>query len=384
MKIESATEHRPRIAVLGLGRLGSSILARLHDREFHARGWSRSAGDDLQATVAGAEVIILALPDGRSCAEVLAQVGDTTRARIVNMSTIGPSEAGDLATRLGDRYTHAPVLGSMSAARNGTLRIIAGGDVTDVADVLESLGEIIHASDARTAAALKLVTNTSLAGSIIALRESLRQAHGLGVGRTLALDVLEQGPLGSLVARKRRYLEASSAPAEFTREMLLKDVLLAVDESGVPSHLLAELMVSCEPISDDFARAALENPVDSGVLAPLYAYMEGHATGEPERFRAAFLPSAHIEGLRDGSFVTWTLEQYLALFSGSPARDEATRERRIDAVHVRGTVATASMTLRHGSDVFTDVFLLVHVDEGWRIANKAYHRESVSQLASST
>ena len=41
---------------------------------------------------------------------------------------------------------------------------------------------------------------------------------------------------------------------------------------------------------------------------------------------------------------------------------------------VHGTVATASMTLWHGADTFTDVFLLVRVDGRWRIANKAYHR----------
>lgn len=34
------------------------------------------------------------------------------------------------------------------------------------------------------------------------------------------------------------------------------------------------------------------------------------------------------------------------------------------------------MTLQHGADAFTDVFLLVHTDDGWRIANKAYHRHS--------
>ncbi len=32
------------------------------------------------------------------------------------------------------------------------------------------------------------------------------------------------------------------------------------------------------------------------------------------------------------------------------------------------------MTLSHGSDTFTDIFLLVRVDDGWRTANKAYHR----------
>ena len=113
---------------------------------------------------------------------------------------------------------------------------------------------------------------------------------------------------------------------------------------------------------------------DDEVLAPLRAYIRGHASGDPAHFRAAFLPTAHIEGMRDGTFVSWRLDDYCALFHGQPAPDEPTRSRRIDAVHVHGSVALASMTLEHGADTFTDVFLLVCVDGRWRIANKAYHR----------
>jgi hypothetical protein len=32
------------------------------------------------------------------------------------------------------------------------------------------------------------------------------------------------------------------------------------------------------------------------------------------------------------------------------------------------------MTLWHGADTFTDVFLLMRTDDGWRIANKVYDR----------
>jgi hypothetical protein len=113
---------------------------------------------------------------------------------------------------------------------------------------------------------------------------------------------------------------------------------------------------------------------DEVVMTPLRAYIRGHATGDPAHFRAAFLPTAHIEGIRNGTFVSWRLDDYCALFHGLPAADEATRSRHIDAVDVHGTVATASMTLRHGPDTFTDVFLLVLVDGHWRIANKAYDR----------
>ena len=124
-----------------------------------------------------------------------------------------------------------------------------------------------------------------------------------------------------------------------------------------------------------FSPDANRSAVDDAVLAPLRAYMRGHATGDPAHFRDAFLPSAHVEGIRDGAFVSWPLDEYCGLFGGTPAADEPTRERHIDSVDVHGTVATAFMTLHHGPDTFTDVFLLVHVDEGWRIANKAYHRE---------
>ena len=116
---------------------------------------------------------------------------------------------------------------------------------------------------------------------------------------------------------------------------------------------------------------------DSPALAPLTAYAWGHATGDPRHFRRAFLPTAHIEGIRDDGFVSWPLEEYAGLFSGSPAPDEATRSRHLDSLDVVGTVAGATMTLRHGPNLFTDVFVLLLVDGGWRIANKVYHRESV-------
>ncbi|WP_374458115.1 nuclear transport factor 2 family protein [Nocardioides sp.] len=110
------------------------------------------------------------------------------------------------------------------------------------------------------------------------------------------------------------------------------------------------------------------------VLAPLRAYAQGHATGDPAHHRRAFLPTAHVEGLRDGSFVSMDLDEFCTLFTGSPAEDEAERTRTIDQVHVGGTVATATMTLRHGEVTFTDMFVLLRVDGEWRIANKVFHR----------
>ncbi|MFF7815164.1 nuclear transport factor 2 family protein [Streptomyces sp. NPDC007945] len=134
----------------------------------------------------------------------------------------------------------------------------------------------------------------------------------------------------------------------------------------------------------DIAVAATVPAVPDEVLAPLHAYVRGHATGDPRHFREAFLPTARVEGIRDSVLVSWPLDEYCALFPGRPTPDEATRSRRVDTVDVHGTVATATMTLHHGPDTFTDVFLLVRAGETWRIANKAYHRHPATEGSASS
>jgi hypothetical protein len=104
-------------------------------------------------------------------------------------------------------------------------------------------------------------------------------------------------------------------------------------------------------------------------------YFRGHATANPDTMRAAFLPTAHIEGLRNGAFVSWTVDQYVANFRGQPAADEASRTRVIDVVDVSGTAAMARATLRHGATTFTDYFVLLKSDGRWLIANKVYHAQ---------
>ena len=104
-------------------------------------------------------------------------------------------------------------------------------------------------------------------------------------------------------------------------------------------------------------------------------YFRGHATASPDTMRAAFLPTAHIEGLRSGAFVSWTVDQYVANFRRQPAADEASRTRTIDVIDVSGTAAMAKATLKHGATTFTDYFVLLKSEGKWLIANKVYHAQ---------
>ncbi|KUL43802.1 6-phosphogluconate dehydrogenase [Streptomyces sp. NRRL F-4489] len=377
------------IAVLGLGRMGGAIATRLAAQDWDVVGWTRSGRtsgtvkttDDPNEAVAQADLVLLALFDGPACEQVLGDVRGSLRTDtiVLNTSTIAPAEATRLARHLGPSYVHAPLLGSVPAAAAGTLRILAAADqnaLDRVRPVLETLGTVRRVDDASTAAALKLIANNSLAGALLALRDSLRQADALGLPRAQTLDILELGRLGGLVTRKRPFLlgAPTAATAEFAIGALAKDMALPAAASDTPLRSATGLADTPAAPEADIAIAATVPAVKDAVFEPLRAYIRGHATGDPTHFRDAFLPTAHIEGIRDGAFVSWHLDEYCTLFQGRPAPDEPSRTRRIDAIDVHGTVATATMTLQHGVDTFTDIFLLVLTDGRWRIANKAYHR----------
>jgi hypothetical protein len=124
--------------------------------------------------------------------------------------------------------------------------------------------------------------------------------------------------------------------------------------------LLTPVCANAQPAEEKAVRSTIEQ------------YFRGHATGNGYEMRKAFLQTAHIEGNREGKFVSWTAEEYSSRFTGKPAADEASRKRSIDSVDVSGSAAMARATLVHGATTFTDYFVLLKVDGEWKIANKVY------------
>lgn len=115
------------------------------------------------------------------------------------------------------------------------------------------------------------------------------------------------------------------------------------------------------------------NAEQTDVLAPIEQYFLGHARDDASHMRLAFLPTAHIESMREGVFTSWPLDVYCERFKGAPAADEAARRRTVDWIDVGGHSACAKITLVHGATTFTDYFVLLKTAEGWKIANKAFH-----------
>lgn len=386
------------VTVLGLGRMGAAMAARLADRDHTVTTWTRSgwtlpglaSAPTAAEAVAGADLVLLCLYDAAACRSVLDSLSGTLPhdAVIVNTATVGPDEAAELAAALGPAYLHTPVMGSTPAVAAGGLTLLAGVPslAGPAAGVLADLGDVVPCGSPARAAAAKLVANGVLAGALLTLRDSRTRARELGLDAALTWDVLERTSVGGLVRAKRQRLDAGDlAGADFTAGALAKDVRLLAGHAPSAAGLLAEMeRVPLAPQDDIAGLAAPRHGLTLApgvtappeVLEPLLAYVAGHATGEASYHRAAFLPTAHVEGLRDGAFVSWTLDEFCALFTGKPADDEAERWRRIEHLSTSGSTGTAVLTLQHGADAFTDVFVLLRVDGAWRIANKAYHRRS--------
>ena len=195
-----------RVAVIGLGAMGSRVARRLADAGNEVIVWNRTRAkaEELGLPVAdtpaeaarGAEVVItmVANPEAlRAVTEgdngVAAGIGDTA---LIEMSTVGPAAVARLAQRV-PTMLDAPVLGSVSEAETGTLKIFAGGAAELVerwSPLLSMLGDVIPVGGSGAGAAAKLVANSTLFGTMAVVGGAVALADALGLSRDAAFAVL--------------------------------------------------------------------------------------------------------------------------------------------------------------------------------------------------
>jgi 3-hydroxyisobutyrate dehydrogenase len=252
-----------RVAVLGLGAMGSRIARRLLDAGNELVVWNRTpdkasellaAGATLAASPADAArdteavITMVANPDAlRAVTEgadgIASGIGESST--LIEMSTVGPAAVAHLASVLpnGVGLLDAPVLGSRSEAQAGSLHIFVGGPqelFERWRPLLSQLGSPIHVGPLGSGAAAKLVANSTLFATVSALGEAIALADALGLSRDAAFEVLARSPLGEQAKRRREAFEAGDYPARFPLALAHKDaelVAAAADKSGIELRL---------------------------------------------------------------------------------------------------------------------------------------------------
>jgi 3-hydroxyisobutyrate dehydrogenase-like beta-hydroxyacid dehydrogenase len=251
------------VAVVGLGAMGGRIARRLLAAGEEVTVWNRTAERAEPLAEAGASVaatpaaaarsanwVITMLANPSALLEVMSRpdgLAQGLRAgqTLVEMSTVGPSTVRQLVDIVppGVEVVDAPVLGSISEADAGTLRIFVGGSdeaAASVRPLLEPLGQPLHVGPLGAGASAKLVANTTLLGTMAVLGEALALAKSLGLDPDAAFEVLSTTPLSAQAERRRPVIEGAEPPVRFRLALATKDADVIVDEgrrAGVDAEI---------------------------------------------------------------------------------------------------------------------------------------------------
>jgi 3-hydroxyisobutyrate dehydrogenase-like beta-hydroxyacid dehydrogenase len=263
------------VGVVGLGAMGGRIADRLLSRghEVYGTNRTRTKADALigqgliwcespREVAQSAEVVISMVTDSAALEAVTAGPDGILAGLIagkvyVDMSTVSPTASRGLADRVAARgagMLAAPVSGSLPAAEQGSLAVIAGGDpdaFERVEPLLRQLGRTVtFVGDNGHALLLKLAINISLGVQMLAFSEGLLLAERGGVERQVALEVLTSSAIGSpmLQARAPLLLELPDQ-AWFDVAQMQKDLRLALDSARdlkvpLPSTAVADGLLS--------------------------------------------------------------------------------------------------------------------------------------------
>src|SRR5689334_6200663 len=262
----------PRIAFIGLGRMGHGMAGRYLDAGFEVAVWNRSKAkaDDLIArgahwaaspkeAAAGADAVVTMVADDEASHTVWlgsdgAAASMKAGALAIECSTVSHAHALDMARELrakGLIYIDCPVTGLPSAASEGKLTLLVGADAADLEKARPYLAPISttirHFGAVGSGTVFKLINNLMGAVQIASLAEGVAIAERAGLDMNLVAEALSTGAVASpqVIRHSKRMVARDFSGASFTTALRHKDAAYAVQ--------LAEELLPGVPVS----RAAL-------------------------------------------------------------------------------------------------------------------------------
>ena len=243
-----------KIGLVGLGRMGRAIQARLADQGFDVVGWDRNAvamklaaergmtiAAHPRAVADGADTVISIITEDHGVRNIFRGQdgflsGDVRGKLFIEMSTLQPITGRELAPVVeaaGASLIESPVLGSIPTAREGKLFALAGGKAEDLErarPVLEKLTrKITHMGGNGAGYAMKLAVNLGLAATIQATAESLALGSREGLSMQQMIDVLGEAPTANAwFAAKKGLLMGEDADITLDLKTLRKDIMSVV------------------------------------------------------------------------------------------------------------------------------------------------------------
>jgi len=247
---------QPRVALIGLGLMGSGMARRLLGAGFPLTVFNRNPERAAPLAVEGAHSAASPREAASRADVVLSMVADDAASRavwrgehgalagaargavLVECSTLTVGWIEELArdaASVGCELLDAPVTGSKTHAASGELSFLVGGSAAALETarpVLSAMSRaIVHVGATGRGALLKLVNNFLAGVQAASLAEALALIERSGLDRAKALEVLTNGAPGSpLVKTLSGRMTARDYTPNFLLKLMAKDMTYALGE----------------------------------------------------------------------------------------------------------------------------------------------------------
>jgi len=280
---------KPKVAVIGLGLMGSGMAGRLIGEGFGLSVYNRSpqsaallgergarVGKSPRDAATGADFIVAMLADDQASKGVWlgengALAGAAPGTILIESSTISPAWVGELskaAAARGCELLDAPVTGSKPQAAAGQLVFLVGGSTAALEKsrpVLSVMSrEIVHLGPSGSGALVKLINNFVCGVQAVALAEALALIERTDLDAAKALAVLTEGaPGGPLVKTFSKRMTAGDFTPNFRLKLMLKDLQYAIKEADARSLPMATAAAAMATLNKAAESGLAEQDVSS-------------------------------------------------------------------------------------------------------------------------
>lgn len=243
-----ADAERPRVAVVGLGAMGSRLATNLISDGYPVVVFNRTASAAKALVAEGArlagspreaasqaDVVLVAVRDDQAsravwtdpAGGVLAGLGVTATA--IECSTLSPGWVRELGAQAGAAFLEAPMIGTRPQVEARALVHLVGGTLATLdrvrAVLAVSSARVHHTGDVGTAATLKLIVNALLATQVVTIAELLGVAQRSGLVVTDTLELLTGMPVTSpAAARAGGAMTLGAFSPNFPVDLVAKDL----------------------------------------------------------------------------------------------------------------------------------------------------------------
>lgn len=250
-------EAKPRLGFIGIGLMGEGMTCRLLDQGWTVTVWNQepdrldtvvpygaAAAKDPASVADNSDIVLMCVLHTEAVRRCIFEkdgvAASAKRPRIVvDLSTADPEATRQMASRLrsetGCRWVDAPVSGGPSAARQGAMTIMAGGEAEDIEAIRPIMNDLAAnftvMGPVGAGQTTKIINQAIVGVGYVLMAETVSMAEAAGIDAKRLPQCLAGGAADSVLLQTiyRQMKARSFDPPKAYARQLLKDLKSVVE-----------------------------------------------------------------------------------------------------------------------------------------------------------